>query len=54
MSPIGRFLLRNCDNNLRIDLHDRRIAGLMQEAGFKYLRVKTVALFLGVTLVGGS
>ena len=54
MSPVAKFLLRNCDNDLRINLRDPVIAGNMHKLLIGYTRAKVVALFLGVTLVGGS
>jgi hypothetical protein len=54
MSPVARFLLRNCDNDLRINLRDPVIAGNMHQLLISYSRAKVVALFLGVNLVGGS
>jgi hypothetical protein len=54
MSPVARFLLRNCDNDLRINLRDPVIAGHMHKLLIGYTKAKVVALFLGVTLVGGS
>jgi hypothetical protein len=55
MSRLGKWLLSHCDNNLRIDLRMGSILrDQLQQAGFKYDRAKTVALFLGLTLEGGS
>lgn len=54
MSPVAKFLLRNCDNDLRINLRDAAIAASMHKLLIGYTRAKVVALFLGVTLVGGS
>lgn len=55
MSRLGKWLLSHCDNDLRIDL---RMGTLLHEqlrqAGFDYKRARTVALFLGLTLEGGS
>lgn len=55
MSKLGKWLLANCDNNLHIDLRlGSVLRGKLIEAGFDYTRAKTIALFLGITLEGGS
>jgi hypothetical protein len=54
MSPIGRFLLRLCSNDMRINLKDPTVQQHMKDNSFRVERVRTVALFLGITLEGGS
>ena len=54
MSPVARFLLSYCDENLRINLRDPVVASVMQHCLIGYTRAKVTALFLGVTLEGGS
>lgn len=55
MSRLGKWLLSHCDSNLHIDLRlGSTLRGQLQQAGFDYTRAKVVALFLGLTLEGGS
>lgn len=54
MSPVGRFLIVNCDNNLRIDLRDNNIRAMYHYIGCTYGHVRYVALSMGITLIGGS
>lgn len=54
MSPIGRFLLRLCSNDMRINLNDPIVNGYMEGMHFKYAMVRLTALHLGITLEGGS
>ncbi len=55
MSKLGKWLLTHCDNNLHIDL---RLGSPLREKliqmGTDYHRARAVALFLGLTLEGGS
>lgn len=54
MSPIGKWLLNNCSNNLSINLDDPVINRKMVMMGFKYLKVRLAAIHLGIRLEGGS
>mgnify|MGYP006863134674 CR=1 FL=1 len=55
MSKLGKWLLSNCDENLRIDLRlGSELRGQFIELGFDYHRARVIALFLGLTLEGGS
>ena len=55
MSRLGKWLLFYCDTNLHIDLRlGSPLRGQLQQDGFDYTRAKTIALFLGLTLEGGS
>lgn len=55
MSKLGKWLLSHCDNNLRLDLRlGSTLRDQLQQAGFDYARARVVALFLGLTLEGGS
>lgn len=55
MSKLGKWLLSHCDNNLHIDLRlGSVLRGQLQQAGFDYARARLIALFLGLTLEGGS
>jgi hypothetical protein len=54
MSPIGRFLLRLCGNDFRINLKDPVVLQHMKDNNFRVERVRLAAIFLGVTLDGGS
>lgn len=55
MSRLGKWLLNNCDNNLCIDLRmDSPLYADMRQQGFQFARAKAIAIFLGITLVGGS
>lgn len=55
MSPLGKWLLEHCDNNLHIDL---RLGSPLREklnaTGFGYTRARATCLMLGITLEGGS
>lgn len=52
MSKVGKWLLENCSNDISIDLQAR--AGEIRQNGWMFARVKTVAVMLGVTIIGGS
>lgn len=55
MSKLGKWLLTHCDNDLRIDLRlGSELRGQLIEMGFDYPRARVIALFLGLTLEGGS
>ncbi len=54
MSPVGRFLLRMCSNDMRINLNDPIIKGYIEGLHLKVPMVRLTALHLGITLEGGS
>jgi len=55
MSRLGKWLLSHCDSNLHIDLRlGSPLRDQLIQAGFDYSRARAVALFLGLTLEGGS
>jgi hypothetical protein len=52
MSPLGKWLLKNCDNDLKIDLKNFFSPPLMINPD--YTRARMVATHLGISIVGGS
>jgi hypothetical protein len=55
MSPLGKWLLEHCDNNLHIDLTlGSPLRGALLDAGFTYTRARATCLMLGISLEGGS
>lgn len=52
MSTIGKWLLEHCSTDMSIDLQAR--ADEIRQRGWMFARVKTVAVMLGLTIIGGS
>lgn len=54
MSPIGRWLLRVCSNDMRIDLKNKVVLNTINANGWRLLDVRLTAIHLGITIEGGS
>jgi hypothetical protein len=54
MSRIGRWLLEQCSDDMKINLKSETVQESMRQHGLRPITVRLIAIHLGVTIEGGS